>query len=181
VVHVKGEAIALRPHPDALPHSLHGNAQAQAWQVTQQSPSSVMLTLDSPASPAWPWDYTASMYFELTPAQLSVHLALCNADQRTMPAGIGLHPYFRHHPAALLTYGATTLWPATSEYLPGASRALHADEQYEVPRRLPDGGLTDYVGGWIGKVRNLPCRPTLCLATWWCIGPTRRPIYAWSP
>ena len=150
VVHVNGESFPLRPHPDAEPHSLHGNAQAQAWQATQQDPSSVTLTLDSPGGPSWPWHYTASMRFELAPSQLSVHLDLCNADLRTMAAGIGLHPYFLHHPSALLSYSATTLWPATTECLPGAARALRADEQYAMPRRLPDGGLTDYVSGWNG-------------------------------
>ena len=150
LLHVNGETHALSPHPNAMPHTLHGNAHAQPWHATQQGPDSVTLTLDSLAGPAWPWHYTASMCFELTPSQFSVHLELCNADQRVMPAGIGLHPYFRHHPAARLTYGATTLWPATPEYLPGAPRALLANEQYETPRRLPDGGMTDYVGGWGG-------------------------------
>lgn len=151
VVHVKGEAIALRPHPDAAPHTLHGNAHAQPWQAVQVGPDSATLTLDSPASPAWPWHYTASMHFELTPSQLRVRLELCNADPRAMPAGMGLHPYFHHEPDALLSYGATTLWAATREFLPGAARPLRADEQYVPARRLPDGTLTDYVGGWDGS------------------------------
>lgn len=150
VVHANGEAIALRPHPDAAPHTLHGNAHAQAWQAVYIGPDSTTLTLDSPAGPAWPWHYTASMRFELTPSQLRIDLTLCNADPRPMPAGMGLHPYFRHAPDALLSYGATTLWPATREFLPGAPRPLRADEQYVPARRLPDGTLTDYVGGWDG-------------------------------
>lgn len=157
LLHVNGETHALRPHPNAMPHTLHGNAHAQSWQATQQGPDTATLTLDSPAGPAWPWHYTASLRFELTPSQLRVGLTLCNADQRTMPAGMGLHPYFRHDPAARLTYGATTLWPATQDYLPGAPRALLANEQYETPRRLPDGGMTDYVGGWDGTaIVDLP-------------------------
>ena len=157
VVQVKSESFPLRPHPDASPHSLHGNAQAQAWQATQQSSGSAILTLDSPAGSAWPWHYTARMRFELDASQLSVHLELRNVDAHAMPAGIGLHPYFRHNPSALLTYNATTLWPTTSEYLAGAPRELQADEKYAIPRHLPSGGLTDYVSGWNGiAVVDLP-------------------------
>lgn len=164
VVQVNGEAVALQPHPDAAPHTLHGNAHLQAWQVAALAQDQATLTLDSPAGPAWPWHYTASLRFELTPSQLLVELALCNADQRLMPAGIGLHPYFRHTPDALLSFGATTLWPATPEFLPGAARALRSDERYLPARRLPDGGLTDYVGGWDGSATlDLPQAARLTL------------------
>ena len=87
LLHVNGETHALRPHPNAVPHTLHGNAHTQPWEATQQGPDTATLTLDSPAGPAWPWHYTASLRFELTPSQLRVGLALCNADQRSCEIG----------------------------------------------------------------------------------------------
>ncbi len=148
---VNGEAVTLEPHPNALPHTLHGNAHAQAWRAEQVDAANATLVLDSPACPAWPWHYTARLHFELTAASLHVQLTLRNADQRTMPAGLGLHPYFLHSPEAKLTYAATSLWPATTDYLPGTEREPRSDERYVPARRLPDGTLTDYVGGWNGS------------------------------
>lgn len=151
VVQVNAEAVALEPHPNALPHTLHGNAHAQPWRAEQTDATSATLVLDSPACPAWPWHYTARMHFQLSASALHVELTLRNMDQRTMPAGFGLHPYFLHNPTAKLSYAATSVWPATAEYLPGTEREQRSDESYVPARCLPDGPLTDYVGGWNGS------------------------------
>ncbi len=176
-VRVGGEAVALAAHPDAAPHTLHGNAHAQAWQLlSAPSPgftsapegvqenlgaarrflvnndaSSAVLALDSAPGPAWPWRYWARMRLELAPDELVIRLEMRNADTRVMPAGLGLHPYFRHQPPGRVGYSATTVWPPTLEFLPGAPRPLQADENYSPARQLPEGGLTHYVGGWEGE------------------------------
>ena len=149
-VQVDGEAISLEVHPDAAPHSLHGNAQALAWRLLRSDATSAVMTLDSPASAAWPWHYAGRMHLALMPGELRVEMELRNTDTRTMPAGMGLHPYFRHRPDALLGYRAGMVWPPNAEFLPVAARAPHADEIYEPARSLPAGGRTDYVGGWDG-------------------------------
>lgn len=155
---VDGQAVALKAHPDSLPHSLHGNAHAQAWQIEQANDALATMTLDSPPSAAWPWHYTARMTLQLSASALHIAMEVRNADARVMPAGIGLHPYFRHEPAALIGYRATTVWPATSEFLPGTQRPLRDDELYAPAQALPPGGLTNYVGGWDGVATvNLPC------------------------
>ena len=149
-VSVNGEAVALKAHPDAAPHTLHGNAHTLAWQLARSDATSAAMTVDSPASAAWPWHYTGRMHVELMPGELRVQMEIRNIDTRTMPAGIGLHPYFRHRPEALIGYRAGTVWPPNAEFLPGAARPPHADEIYTPARPLPAGGLTDYVGGWAG-------------------------------
>ena len=149
-VQVHGEAVALEAHPDAAPHSLHGNAHALAWRLLRSDATSAVMTVDSPASAAWPWHYTARMHVGLMPGELRVAMEIRNTDTRTMPAGIGLHPYFRHRPEALIGYRAGMVWPPNAVFLPGAARPPHADERYAPERPLPAGGLTDYVGGWDG-------------------------------
>ncbi len=44
-------------HPDAAPHTLHGNAHAQAWEVLSNDALSAVLALDSAtrASAASTW------------------------------------------------------------------------------------------------------------------------------
>ena len=151
-VQVGGQAMALVPHPDALPHSLHGNAHAHAWHIAQEGPTRATMTLDCAASAAWPWHYTASMHVQLAETELRITVALRNVDARVMPGGIGLHPYLRHEPSARVGYRAATVWPPTAEFLPGAQRPPQADELYAPPRALPAGGLTHYLGGWDGVV-----------------------------
>lgn len=149
-VHVDGEAIPLIAHPDSAPHTLHGNAHAQPWSVVASSEATAVLELQSPPSAAWPWRYSAQLQFSLTSSKLHIRLILCNQDNRVMPAGLGLHPYLRHQPDALLTYSAKTQWPTTTDFLAHLSRPLAEHEQYGQPRRLPEGGMTDYLGGWTG-------------------------------
>jgi aldose 1-epimerase len=148
---VNGKPVALLPHPDAAPHSLHGNAHALAWRLVRADASSAVMVLDALPSPAWPWKYAGRIDIELTPMQLSMGIEIRNDDDRSMPAGIGLHPYFRHQQDALIGYHAATVWPTTPEFLAVAPRPPQADEISQPARALPAGGLTRYVGGWDGK------------------------------
>ena len=150
-VRVQGEEVRLEPHPDALPHTLHGTAHLQPWTVEHHDAASAVLVLDAAPSPAWPWHYTGRLDITLTQQALHMRIAIRNAGMRVMPAGIGLHPYFQHAPAAQLGYRATTWWLSTPDFLATGGRALAADEIYQPPRALPAGGLTHYVGGWDGQ------------------------------
>ncbi len=147
---VAGTEVALLPHPDAAPHTLHGNAHALPWRLQAHDAATAVLVLDASASAAWPWHYACSMRLRLSPSALSVELSIRNHDDRVMPAGLGLHPYFRHRSDARLQYYATAFWPPTAEFIAVASRAPTQDENHAVARPLPAGGLTDYLGGWDG-------------------------------
>ncbi len=156
-VRVHGEEVRLEPHPDALPHTLHGNAHLQPWALEHQDSSSAVLSLDAAPSPAWPWHYTGRLEIALTPTALCMRIAIRNAGMRVMPAGIGLHPYFRHGPRARLGYGASSWWLSSPDFLATGARALAADEIYVPARELPAGGLTHYAGGWDGRAEvDLP-------------------------
>ena len=156
-VQVNGETVALLAHPDAAPHTLHGNAHAQPWQTLGSDASSAVLALDSAPSASWPRRYRARMRVELAPTELVVRIEMRNADTRVMPAGIGLHPYFRHQHEARLMYHATAVWPPTPGFLADVPRLPQAGESYTPARTLPAGGLTHYVGGWDGTVEvDLP-------------------------
>ncbi|MEP6970723.1 MAG: hypothetical protein ABJA49_09785, partial [Betaproteobacteria bacterium] len=148
---VDGADVMLVPHPDAAPHTLHGNAHALPWQVESNDADHAVLVLDAAASPAWPWHYTGRMELQLSPSALSVTLSICNADTRLMPAGLGLHPYFRHQRDAAVGYRPGSIWPPTSDFLAAVSRPPTKDEVQVPARALRAGGLTDYVGGWDGK------------------------------
>ncbi len=149
------EVVQLQAHPDAAPHTLHGNAQAQAWTVEPahfESANTALLRLQSPASSDWPWRYEATQLFQLEEPSLTITLTLTNSDSRSMPAGIGLHPYFRHQPASAVSYTAREIWPTDAEFLPlSMAKPLPGGELVALPRRLAGRTMTDYLGGWSGR------------------------------
>ena len=147
---VDGADIALKPHPDALPHALHGNAHRLPWRLEQHDEISAVLRLDAPPSADWPWHYSGRMDIALSADSLNMRIEIRNAGERAMPAGLGLHPYLLHQPQARIGYHAESVWPATAEFLATSPRALIAGENYSNAQALPAGGLTRYVGGWDG-------------------------------
>jgi len=52
-VQVGGDIMALTPHPDVAPHTLHGNAHALPWQLESHGGDRAVMVLDAPASAAW--------------------------------------------------------------------------------------------------------------------------------
>lgn len=153
---VGSKTFRLPPHPLAYPHTLHGNGHLQPWQVQANSQNGAVFRLDSPASSSWPWRYRAIIRYALSQAQLQVHVGLCNTDDRPMPAGIGLHPYFRYVPAGEVGYRADCIWPTNTHQLVDPRRALQAGESGAPPRPLPSGSLTRHLSHWDGA------------ATWRC-------------
>jgi len=150
--------LELPPHPLADPHTLHGNGHLQPWQVLAIRRGGAVLRLDSPANASWPWRYRGTIRYALSQVQLQVHIDLCNTDDRPMPAGIGLHPYFRHLPAGEVGYGAGCIWPTNTHQLVDPPRALRSNESGTPPQPLPRGSLTRHLGGWDGAV-TWQCSP----------------------
>ena len=161
---VEGADIALRPHPDALPHALHGNAHRLPWTLDQHDETSAVLRLEAPPSADWPWHYSGRLDITLGAKALHMRIEISNAGARSMPAGIGLHPYFCHLPQARIGYQAKAAWPPTADFLASAPRAPNAAEIYQPARPLRPGGLTDYLGGWDGRAEiELPQGAQLCI------------------
>lgn len=152
LMHTADGPAALPPHPNGAPHTLHGHAHGLPWTVTAHTATSATLTLDSPACPAWPWHLQAEMQLQLAPDALRLTLEVRNLSARTLPFGMGWHPYFRHLPSARLRYTASEVWPTTSDYLAQPPRALTAAEEFSQPRALRDGTMTDYLGGCTGPL-----------------------------
>jgi aldose 1-epimerase len=116
----EGRDIRFPPnHPsDPSPHPLHGIGWLRPWTLEQVTDHSAELGLVVPASPAWPWHFSARQHFALGPQGLSVAMAITNDDTAAMPAGIGHHPYFLRTPGTRLTTQADAMWHADAEVLP---------------------------------------------------------------
>lgn len=113
----------LPAHPAALPHTLHGVAHTLAWQVTDQSRDSVTLACEY-AGEHWPWPVRFEQRFMLKDDQLVIDIAVTNLGISSMPAGLGLHPYFHRHPGMRAELSVARSWRIDDGYLPdGTSRS----------------------------------------------------------
>ena len=152
-VQTPGGVVQLSPHPDAAPHSLHGPAHGLPWRVLAHDAQSATLALDHPPSAAWLWHFQTEMQLALRSDALQMNLSLTNLDARSMPAGLGWHPYFLHVPTAQLRYQASQLWDSDADLLALSARPLPAGESFVTARALREGTLTDYLSGWDGRLR----------------------------
>jgi aldose 1-epimerase len=106
-------------HPgEPSPHPLHGIGWLRPWALESATEHEAVLTLHVEASEAWPWAFSARQVYTLQADRLQVEMTLANEDHATMPAGIGHHPYFPHHPGTRITSPTRAMWRADAEVLP---------------------------------------------------------------
>ena len=151
-LHTAKGTVALPPHPNAHPHTLHGHAHGLPWALVSHDGASAHLRLESPACAAWPWHLQADLRLRLTADALQLDLSLTHLGAGDMPAGIGFHPYFLHNANARLRYHAGRRWLADAEILAHSSEPLPTPEGFDAPKPLPPGTLTDYLSEWDGSL-----------------------------
>lgn len=142
----QGRTHTLTPHPDALPHTLHGHAQLLPWHCNAAD-GAAELRLACAAGPTWPWAFEASQRYTATHDALRLELSVRNVDRTPMPAGLGWHPFFTLGAGASLRHGARREWPHDAAYLPvGHSQPVGAEWQSPIALGAP--GRTAYLGTW---------------------------------
>lgn len=152
-LHHGGSTIELQPHPEALPHTLHGTSHRQAWSVGTSATDAATLYLEHSPDAHWPWPYRAELQFRLAPRELRVSLTLQNTGSETMPAGIGLHPYVRRSAGLRLQLQADACWPPTDDYLATARAPLPPADNLAAPQSIDDRARTAFYDGWHGVAR----------------------------
>jgi aldose 1-epimerase len=89
---VAGREVDLAPnHPDGW--AIHGEAYVVPWETVGEGALRFRGGGDG-----WPWRYEAELTYGVSGSSVSVGLTLANADDRPMPAGVGLHPWFAGPP-----------------------------------------------------------------------------------
>ncbi len=135
--HVEGRDIAIAAGHPAAPsglHPLHGIGWLRPWRTAQADATTARLVLAVEADAQWPWRFEASQSFELDASGLRCMLSLTNRDSAPMPAGIGHHPYFPHHPGTRLKTRTAAMWRTDAEVMPVA-----LEPGAEAVRRLREG------------------------------------------
>lgn len=128
--------IALPANFPPEPNAIHGHGWQDAWTVERASETSATLLYKHCAS-AWPWDYEARQTFELQANVLSVELSVTNTGARTMPAGLGWHPYF-YRKGANLTVPTTAIWTANEDTGENVPNPVDHEVDLSVARAVED-------------------------------------------
>lgn len=119
--------------------ALHGLAYASEWAVVGDGVFRVEG--GGPGTP-WPWAYSATVTYEAVGAVLTVAQELTNESDRTMPAGVGFHPWFRS-PSTLRV-------PSSRVFPDNADTAVRPDEVHgEFDLRRPTAVARGVDATWV--------------------------------
>lgn len=81
--------------------AIHGVARDLPWTITDRSPITARLVLDSRTFDAddinYPFKFGAIQRFEIGPNSVEIDLSITNLDDRPIPVGCGHHPYIHRH------------------------------------------------------------------------------------
>ena len=133
------------------PNSLHGTGWQRAWTVQEAGADRAVLVLGHDGGDGWPWAWHAEQLFELDKAGLSITLTLTNKARESMPAGIGLHPYFAIRPGTLLRLNAARAWLTDENQIPNQPVASDHFGDWAAGASISDAGFIDHsYEGWDG-------------------------------
>ncbi|MCC6285777.1 MAG: hypothetical protein IT439_10870 [Phycisphaerales bacterium] len=113
----------LADWPDGT--AIHGCVKDRPWRILDRSPISARFGYDAALdpSPGFPFPFKVTARYEIEGPRLAIDLDLTNTDSaRTMPAGLGLHPYFQRR-----------LWNDEDD----VRLTLPVRSRYAAPRMLP--------------------------------------------
>jgi aldose 1-epimerase len=150
--HFGNREIALPPNFLPEPHTLHGLSWHRRWTVESQVENKCVLVDDYDGSGGWPWAYRAQQRIRLGPKGCAVTLVLTNLSSEPMPAGLGLHPYFRRRPETEVLFEADHVLLSGADPLPtGVSAPAARFGDFAGGSRLPAETIDHCYAGWSGE------------------------------
>ena len=110
--------VALTPNFAPERHSIHGLSWQRAWRVESQTANKCVIVDDYDGAGPWPWAYRAQQFVRVDQKGCAISLVLTNLGATPMPAGLGLHPYFRRLAGARVGFAADHILLSDPECLP---------------------------------------------------------------
>jgi aldose 1-epimerase len=149
-----GEVYHLARNWPGVGHPMHGDGWAQAWAVERSDESAAEIVYEhAPAGGqgGWPFRYRARQRYRLDDDRLAIAISLDNLEDRPVPAGIGLHPFFVRAPDCLLACRTVFAWRTDAEVLPVERIPVPADWDFAAGRRPDSVALDNCFDGWDGR------------------------------
>jgi aldose 1-epimerase len=148
----RGREIALTPNFLPEPHTLHGLSWQRPWTVESQVENKCVLVDDYDGRGPWPWAYRAQQRVRLGPKGCAVTLVLTNRSAEPMPAGLGLHPYFRRRPETEMRFEADHVLLSGADPLPtGISAPAEHFGDWAAGAGMPAETVDHCFAGWSGS------------------------------
>lgn len=149
----EGRKIVLAPSPP-LPdsHPLHGQGWQNPWRMTASNESGATLVYahSADAKDGWPWAYEATQVFSLTDSALTVTLSVTNLDDKKMPCGLGLHPYFPADEATRVHTELAGVWLTDEHCIPVKHAPIPAEWNFNRGLCPLDLEVDNCFSGWNG-------------------------------
>lgn len=89
---------------------IHGDVCQQEWQIINHSENEATLTYTHNKNSGFPFNYQASVRYQINDNQLNITLGIKNLSELPMPAGMGIHPYFQFQKNALVKFESSHIW-----------------------------------------------------------------------
>lgn len=139
------------------PLPIHGVAWQREWRLDEQSDTELALTLahqpDCERDSDWPFSFELTHRLRLQEQGIELQLSLRNMDTRSMPAGLGWHPYFARHDACTLQFAAESVWLSDERNLPAERTGIPSRWDFRQPRLLEEPSLDNCFVGWERQAR----------------------------
>jgi len=140
------------------PHAIHGHGWLSAWQVVSESATKLVIEHRNDADVHsngnhWPWLYVTQQTFTLADRLLTIDLQINNESKSTMPAGLGLHPYFPLHEGAIIKSSSTGFWSTDDYVLPTEHQQMGPEHPYNQAFSPTEHALDTVFTGWNGRAR----------------------------
>lgn len=142
------QTFSLRPNFLQEPHAIHGFGWQRAWKVEKRSADSALLRLVHTPDADWPFACEASESIRVTENALQIALTVQNHDKRTMPAGLGFHPYFPLIPGAHLQSDWKAMWKMGADSLPTELGPVPPEADFSQLRPLAGWKVDHCFTGW---------------------------------
>ncbi len=144
------------PLPHLIPEQvqpIHGTVLHRTWDVREQSPQRVALTLREAGPP--PFHFEAEIIYSLDGATFRADLTVRHTGDAPAPYGAGFHPWFARQPSDRLSFAASAYVEDDEQRLPtGRLVAMAGSAQdFTTPQPLPDGLINNTFVGWDGTAR----------------------------
>ncbi len=149
----EGETFHLARNWPGIGHPMHGDGWCHDWRILQADGQSAEIAYEherAGGSGGWPFRYRARQSYRLEADRLTVGMAIDNLEDRPVPAGLGLHPFFVREADTELAFHAKAVWQSDAEVLPTTRVDVPKAWDFSRPRRVDEVVLDNCFDGWTG-------------------------------
>lgn len=146
-----GAEYVLKPNWPGVRHPMHGDGWARPWTVTRSDHRAAEIVYQHDGRDGWPFRYRARQTYRLDGDALTMGMSIENLEDRSVPAGLGLHPFFVRDGETELSCRTQYAWLTDAEVLPVERIAVPPKWDFTSSRRVDEVTVDCGFEGWDGR------------------------------